>query len=90
MDLIIDSTSLGHSGDYPDIPASILHGETHCYSLNYGPAAEPLRDWCRRNDVVFHDGLGMLVEQAALSFEIWTGRRPETAPVLAKIRSAMA
>jgi shikimate 5-dehydrogenase len=82
FDLIINATSLGHSGNHPGLPLSIFHPASLCYDLNYSAAAEPLQEFCLEAKINYQDGLGMLVEQAALSFELWTGRMPDTAPVL--------
>ena len=85
VDVIIDATSMGHQGQAPKIPESLLKSSQLCYSLNYGHAAQPLDAWCRKLGVKFHSGLGMLVEQAACAFEIWTEMTPDTAPVLEKL-----
>lgn len=84
-DLVLDATSSGHQGTHPTIPYQALASAKLVYSLNYGAAAAPLGELARLADTQFHDGLGMLVEQAACSFEIWTGKKPATAPVLAQI-----
>jgi len=88
-DLLINATSLGHTGEAPELPRSLFHRETLCYDLNYGRAAEPLRQWCSKNGIRYGDGLGMLVEQAALSFELWTGETPDTEPVLRALRKEL-
>ena len=83
FDLLINATSIGHQGKHPDIAPELFNPGALMYDLNYGPAAEPLIDWCQQNNIRYRDGLGMLVEQAALAFELWTGNKPETQTVLA-------
>ena len=51
--------------------------------LAYGPAAKPFLSWAREGGArATHDGWGMLVEQAAESFAIWRGKRPDTTELL--------
>ncbi|MEO8366672.1 MAG: shikimate dehydrogenase [Pseudoxanthomonas sp.] len=86
--LIVNATSLGRSaGDEFRLPFALSTPRTLAVDLNYGEAAIPFLAWARTagcRDVV--DGLGMLVEQAAASFELWHGVRPDTAPVYAALR----
>ncbi|HET6564193.1 MAG TPA: shikimate dehydrogenase [Xanthomonadales bacterium] len=90
FDLIINATSLGHQGMAPQLPAGCFGPDSFCYDLNYGKAAQPWQALCVSQDLTFSDGLGMLVEQAALSFELWTGRTPETIEVLMSLRQQLA
>lgn len=86
--LIINATSAGLHGQALDLPVSLVDVNTRCCDLSYGPAAAPFLDFARGAGAsqVF-DGLGMLVETAADSFELWFGKRPETEPVLQMLRS---
>jgi shikimate dehydrogenase len=87
FDLLIQATSLGHSGSLPDIDRQWLRPSATVYDLNYGNAHRPLADWCQQQGFGVHDGLGMLVGQAALAFEIWTGTRPAIEPSLQALRT---
>lgn len=87
FDLVINATSAGHLREAP-VPGEALFGQTSvCYDLTYGRAHDSLAEWCAGRDIPCHDGLGMLVEQAALSFHIWTGFLPDTTPVMATLRT---
>ena len=86
FDLVINATSLGHTGQVPALSADMFVKGGVCYDLNYGRAAAPLAAWCAAAGQRYLDGLGMLVEQAAASFEAWTGRRPDGRAVIENMR----
>ena len=82
-DLIINATSAGVKGETPPYPAAAISSETFCYDLSYGLKPTPFSTWAREQGAEKSVmGWGMLVEQAAESFHIWRGVRPDTAPVL--------
>ncbi len=86
FDLLIQATSSGHGQSLPTLQRKWLNDRAVAYDLNYGPAHTVLADWCRQQSLPCFDGLGMLVGQAALAFEIWTGQRPNLAPTLEVVR----
>ncbi len=82
-DLIINATSAGLQGDSPPYPGAAVSEQTVCYDLSYGLKPTPFSIWAREQGAKRSImGWGMLVEQAAESFRIWRGVRPDTAPVL--------
>jgi len=82
FDLLINATSLGHQGDTPLLTQSLFADGSCLYDLNYYKASLPLKKLCDEMDQTYIDGLGMLVEQAARSFYIWTGSKPDTRDVI--------
>lgn len=87
FDLVLNATSLGHDGGRPPLDASLFTTNGSLYDLNYGAAAAPLEAWARIAGMPFHDGLGMLVGQAAESFRCWTGFSAAVQPVLNELAS---
>jgi len=86
FNLVINATSLGHHGEAAPVMASSFAKGGLCYDLNYFRASLPLKKHCEKMAQPYIDGLGMLVEQAAKSFSIWTGKQPETGVVIDKCR----
>jgi shikimate dehydrogenase len=86
FDLVLNATSSSLSGAAFPVAARVLHPGTLVYDLMYGPAANGFLHWAQTHGARTRDGLGMLVEQAALAFELWRGVRPPSAQVLQELR----
>ncbi len=87
FDLIINGTSASLNGVLPPIPVECCQDTQCCYDMMYSDKPTPFVQWGRDNHAVLAlDGLGMLIEQAAESFQLWRGIRPNTAPVFDLLR----
>jgi shikimate dehydrogenase len=87
FDFIVNATSAGRVAGSIDLPFSIATRRSLAVDLSYGEAATAFLAWARAagcGQVV--DGLGMLVEQAAESFQRWHQVRPDTEAVYAMLR----
>jgi shikimate dehydrogenase len=86
-DVIINATSASLAGEVPAIPASVIGSDSLCYDMAYSKGDTPFLKWSREQGCTrAFQGWGMLVEQAAESFQLWRGVRPQTAPVLEALR----
>jgi shikimate dehydrogenase len=82
-DVLINATSAGLKGEAPPFPASLLDPSSFCYDLVYGASDTPFVAWAKAHGARRAvQGWGMLVEQAAESFAIWRGVRPDTRALL--------
>lgn len=86
FDVVINGTSASLNGDMPDLSPTIIAPNACCYDMMYGKELTPFLRWAQQHGASVADGLGMLVEQAAESFLLWRGVRPQTAPVIAVLR----
>ena len=78
-DLIINATATGLSDASPipkDVLKAIIHPNTLAYDMVYGKETCFMQD-AKALGIAAADGLGMLVEQAALAFETWRKLDPQ-------------
>jgi shikimate dehydrogenase len=87
FDVIINATSTGLTGEMPPLPSGNFASGALAYDMMYGRETPFMKFAREHGATVVSDGLGMLVEQAAESFFIWRGVRPDTAPVITVLRT---
>jgi shikimate dehydrogenase len=86
FDLLLNATSAGLKGEAPPFPASLIGPQSFCYDLVYSVNDTPFVLWARQHAAASAvQGWGMLIEQAAESFFIWRGVRPDTKPILKQL-----
>ena len=81
-DLIINCSSAGLTGEFDLSDKISIQKNTHFYDLNYSLVDTPFCIWARTQSDNVYDGMGMLVHQAAHSFNKWFNVFPDVNPVL--------
>ena len=71
--LVVNATPIGAGGEDPPFPPETLTEGHVVVDLVYHPEVTPFVRIARERTARVFNGLGMLVHQAALSFEAWTG-----------------
>jgi len=89
FDIVINGTSAGLKGQVPPLPETLFTRGALAYDMMYGDKPTAFLDWAMLHGAnQAADGLGMLVEQAAESYFLWHGVRPDTRPVIAALRKS--
>jgi len=73
-ELVVNATPVGRDGEESPIDARALKPGHVVVDLTYHPRSTPLLGDARAAGAAAFNGLGMLLHQAALSFEMWTKR----------------
>ena len=84
--MVINATSLGHHGGAPEVDASCYSPDSVAIELAYNPPETLFMAAAKQAGARAENGTGMLLHQAALAFECWTGQAPPMAVYEAAVK----
>ncbi len=85
FDLVVNATSVGMKNDHhKPLDLKKLNNPKAVYDLVYTPRETALLADAKKLGIPHANGLGMLANQAALSFELWTGRNESVRDIMFK------
>jgi len=88
FDLVLNATSASLQETIPPVPPAVIGPTTLCYDMAYGKGDTVFTRWAKNAGAGRAEtGWGMLVEQAAESFFLWRGVKPDTRPVLEAVKN---
>ena len=85
-DFIINTTPMSLNDEKIDFPINIFNTSSISYDLFYSKTKTKFQLWSKDNGAdKAYDGLGMLIQQAALSYDIWNNFKPNTKEIASKL-----
>jgi shikimate dehydrogenase len=88
FDLVLNATAASLQDTIPPVPPSVIGPTTLCYDMAYGKGDTAFTRWAKQAGAGRAEtGWGMLVEQAAESYLLWRGVKPDTKAVLEAVKN---
>jgi len=87
FDIVINATSASLNDQLPNVSPEVFGSGTLAYDMMYANDATVFMRFAGEQGARARDGFGMLVEQAAESFFLWRGVRPDTAKIFPQLRA---
>jgi len=87
--VVVNASSSSLKGDVPVLHPDWFESAVLVYDMMYAAQPTPFMRSIRNVETPCSDGLGMLVFQAQLAFEVWTGQSPNALETLIKVRQLL-
>ena len=92
-DILINATPIGlypNVDDNPNVDINTITADMFVQDVIPNPAVTPFLRAAQAKGARWNTGTGMLINQAAINIEMWTGKKPDKAVMLKAFEAAMA